>query len=439
MKYANWNNELGNPEWFLHDRFGMFIHFGLFSLAARHEWLMTTEQISPEDYQKYFEHFNPELIDMKTLAKTAKETGMKYAVLTTKHHEGFALWDTDYSDYKITNTQFKRDLVQEFIEAFRAEGIKIGLYHSLIDWHHEDFTIDGLHPQRDDEEYRKSNNTRKMEAYLDYLKNQVTELLTNYGKVDYFWFDFSYGHRDWEWSKGKGKNEWKSEEILDLVTKLQPDILVNDRLDLGLGVVTPEQYQPEKPLVKDGQPVIWEACQAMKPTWGYDRDAKDWKSSEVLLKMLIETVSNNGNFLLNVGPNAKGELDKREESRLNDIGDWMKRNSKSLYGAGQSPFTVPKDCRYTQVGSNKLYLHIYSWPLRHIHLQGLAGRVQYAQFLHDHSQVFFREFDPEEVITSTETHIDEDSVVLELPIEKPEVLVPVVEIFLKDGENEIKI
>ncbi|MFL2105264.1 alpha-L-fucosidase [Desemzia sp. FAM 23991] len=432
MKYANWNNELGKPEWFLHDRFGMFLHFGLFSLAARHEWLMTTEKISPEDYQHYFNHFNPELMDMKVLAKAAKETGMKYAILTTKHHEGFALWDTEYSDYKITNTSFKRDLVREFVEAFRAEDIKIGLYHSLIDWHHEDFTIDGLHPQREDEEYRKSNNTRKMDVYLEFLKKQVTELLTNYGKVDYLWFDFSYGHRDWGWSKGKGKNEWKSKEILDVVTELQPDILVNDRLDLGLGVVTPEQYQPVQPLEKDGQPVIWEACQAMKPTWGYDRDAKDWKSSEVLLKMLIETVSNNGNFLLNVGPNGKGELDKREESRLNDIGDWMKRNNKSIYGAGQSSFEAPKDCRYTQVGTNKLYLHIYSWPLRHIHLRGLAGKVQYAQFLHDHSEVFFREFNPEEVITSTETLIDKDSVMLELPVEKPEVLVPVVEIFLKD-------
>lgn len=431
MEYANWDNRLGNPEWFLHDRFGMFIHFGLFSLAARHEWLMTTEQINREDYQVYFEQFDPELMDMKELAKTAKETGMKYVVLTTKHHEGFALWDSKLTDYKITNTPFGRDLVREFVEAFREVGIKIGFYHSLIDWYHEDFTVDGLHPMREVETEVSKNSQRDMNRYLEYLKGQVTELLTEYGKVDYLWFDFSYGHRDWGWSKGKGDGDWRSEEILNMVMKLQPDILVNDRLDLGIGVVTPEQYQPDKPMERDGNPVIWEACHAMKPTWGYDRDASEWKSSEMLLKMLIDTVSNNGNLLLNVGPNGKGELDPREAARLKDISAWIKRNGKALYGAGKSPYIEPKDCRYTQVGEDKLYLHLFSWPLRHVHLKGLAGKIKYVQFLHDHSEVFYREFDPDEVITSTETTIAVSDAVLELPVKSPDTLVPVLEITLK--------
>lgn len=430
-KYANWTEKLGDPTWFLHDRLGLFIHFGLYSLAARHEWLMTTEQIHPDDYERYFAHFNPELMDMTDLAKKAKAAGMKYAVLTTKHHEGFALWDTQQSSYKITNTPFKRDLVKEYVGAFRAEGIKIGFYHSQIDWHHPDFTLDGLHPLREDAEARQSMDQRNMARYIDFLKAQVTELLTDYGQIDYIWFDFSYGHRDWGWSKGKGRADWQSEEILELVMKLQPNIIINDRLDLGLGVVTPEQYQPEKPLEREGKPVIWEACQAMKPTWGYDRDATEWKSSDVLVKMLIDTVANNGNLLLNVGPNGKGELDSREESRLMQVGDWMRLHQRSIYEAGQSQFEAPRDCRYTQVGEKRLYLHIFSWPLRHIHLKDLAGKVAYAQFLHDHSEVFYREFDPEEVITSTETLIDQTSVMLELPVEKPDVLVPVVEIILK--------
>lgn len=431
MAYANWQENLGNPAWFLHDRFGLFMHFGLYSLAARHEWLMTTEQITPEDYKRYFEHFNPELMDMKKMARTAKDAGTKYAVLTTKHHEGFALWDTKQSDYKITNTPFKRDLVKEYVQAFRNEGIKIGFYHSVIDWHHPDFVIDGLHPQRDDKEARNKNAQRDMSRYTDYLKKQVTELLTEYGKIDYLWFDFSYPHRDWGWSKGKGHQDWDSEALFDLAVELQPEILINDRLDLNKGVITPEQYQPDAPLEKEGLPVIWEACHAMKPTWGYDRDSNEWRSSDVLLKMLIDTVSNNGNFLLNVGPNGKGELDRRESDRLVDIGEWMRLNGKSIYGAGQSSYLAPKDCRYTQVGQNRIYLHIYSWPLRHIHLKGLAGKVDYVQFLHDHSEIYFREFDPEEVITSTETIIDIENVLLELPVEKPDVLVPVVEIFLK--------
>lgn len=430
MQYANWSEKLGNPEWFIKDRFGMFIHFGLYSLAARHEWLMTTEEIHPDKYINYFEQFNPELMDMKEIAKKAKATGMKYAVFTTKHHEGFSLWDTKYSDYKITNTSYKRDLVKEFVNAFRSEGIKIGFYHSLIDWHHEEFTIDGLHPLRNDAEARKTNKQRDMNKYLEFLKNQVRELLTDYGKIDYFWFDFSYGHRDWGWSQGKGHEDWKSKEILELVLELQPEILVNDRLDLDIGVITPEQYQPEKPLEKNGKPVIWEACQAMKPTWGYDRDATEWKSSEILLKMLIDTVSNDGNFLLNIGPTGKGDLDYREDSRLEAIGKWMRYNGESIYGATQSEYKAPKDCRYTQV-DNKIYLHVFSWPLRHIHLQGLAGKIKYAQLLHDNSEIHFREFDPEEVITSTETLIDKDSVMIELPVEKPDVLIPVIELTLK--------
>lgn len=431
MEYANWDERFGDPSWFIHDRFGLFVHFGLYSLAARHEWLMTTEQITREEYRKYFEHFNPELMDMAELAKIAKNTGMKYAVLTTKHHEGFALWDSQLTDYKITNTPFGRDLVKEFVEAFRNEGIKIGFYHSLIDWHHDDFTVDGLHPLRSHQDEVEKNAGRDMDRYIDFLKGQLTELLTDYGQIDYLWFDFSYGHRDWGWSKGKGHQDWRSEELTDLVTSLQPEMILNDRLDLGKGVVTPEQYQPDKPLERDGKPVIWEACQAMKRTWGYDRDAVDWKSSEMLLKMLIDTVSNNGNLLLNVGPNGKGELDPREHERLKDIGHWMRRNGKSLYGAMKSPYSEPKDCRYTQVGDNKLYLHIYSWPLRHIHLKGLAGKIKYVQFLHDHSEIFYREFDPEEVITSTETIIALEDALLELPVEKPDVLVPVVEITLK--------
>jgi len=430
-QYANWTERLGDPTWLLNDRLGLFIHFGLYSMAARHEWLMTTEQIHPEDYRKYFDHFNPELMDMRALARKAKETGMKYAVLTTKHHEGFALWDTQYSDYKITSTPFKRDLVKEYVEAFRAEGLKVGFYYSQIDWHHPDFTLDGLHPLRDNQAALSLSDQRNMKHYINYLKAQVTELLTNYGQIDYIWFDFSYAHRDWGWSKGKGRQDWQSEEILDLVLSLQPDILINDRLDLGIGVVTPEQYQPEKPLERNGQPVIWEACQAMKPTWGYDRDATEWKSSEVLIKMLIDTVANNGNLLLNVGPNAKGELDIREEARLNEVGQWMKYHQRAIYGAGISEFETPKDCRYTQVGDKRLYLHIFSWPLRHIHLKNLAGKVAYVQFLHDHSEIYFREFDPNEVITSTETLIDQQSIMLELPVEKPSVLVPVIEIILK--------
>ena len=203
--------------WFLEDRFGLFIHFGLYSNAARHEWVMNHEEISPDAYRKYFETFDPDLFDAKAWARAAKAAGMKYVVLTVKHHEGFCLFDSKLTDYKITNTPFKRDLVREYVDAFRAEGLKIGFYYSLIDWHHPEFPIDGYHPMRNNLEFRKAAANRDIAKYRDYLFGQVRELLTNYGKIDYLWFDFSYANKDWGWSKGKGPADWHSEELMTLV------------------------------------------------------------------------------------------------------------------------------------------------------------------------------------------------------------------------------
>lgn len=428
--YANWPEHYGNPDWFLHDRFGLFIHFGLYSPAARHEWVMTYEKIHPTTYKKYFDNFNPDLFDATKWARSAKNAGMKYVIVTSKHHEGFALWDTKLSDYKVTNTQIKRDLIKEIVDACRKEDLKIGFYHSLIDWHHPEFVIDGLHPQRDDQEFKEKSSDRDMDKYVEFLHGQVRELLTDYGKIDYMWFDYSYPHDDWGWSKGKGAVDWQSEKLEKLILDLQPDILLNDRADLNRGVTTPEQYQPSEPLSRDGKPVIWEACQTMNGSWGYHRDNLDWKSSEMLIKMLIDTVSKDGNLLMNVGPNGRGEFDFRSLDRLAEIGQWMRLHSRSIYGAGHSDYPTPIDCRYTQNG-NRLYLHIYSWPFKHIHLEGLAGKVEYVQFLHDGSELQYQEFEPNKALTHMDAAIKEGSIVLNLPVQKPNTIVPVVELILK--------
>ena len=181
----------GNTAWFTHDRFGMFIHFGLYSMAARHEWVKSNEQISDEKYDKYFRLFNPDLLDARQWAKSAKAAGMKYAVLTAKHHEGFCLFDSAYTDYKSTNTPYGKDIVKEYADAFRDEGLHVGLYYSLIDWHHPDFTIDWRHPRRNDPNAEEENKHKNMHVYAEYMRNQVRELLTNYGKNDIHWFDFT--------------------------------------------------------------------------------------------------------------------------------------------------------------------------------------------------------------------------------------------------------
>jgi alpha-L-fucosidase len=412
-------------QWFIQDRFGLFIHWGLYALPARHEWVKNLERLTDEHYERYFKHFDPDLYDPVEWARYAKRAGMRYAVITTKHHEGFCLWDSQLTDYKAPNAPIGRDLLREWVDAFRAEGLKIGFYHSLIDWHHPDFPVDGLHPQRDDVAYREQAKNRDVRKYAEYLHGQVRELLTNYGKIDVLWLDFSYSNMDWGWSKGKGKDDWQSESLMKMIRELQPGILVNNRSEVDPDFYTPEQVQPRGWVKVNDQRVTWEACQTLNGSWGYDRDNLDWKSPDLLVRMLIDSVSKGGNLLLNVGPTARGEFDPRAQATLKAIGEWMHQHGRSIYGATESEFTAPQDCRLTQ-RDNRLYLHIFAWPMKAIHLDGLASRVEYAQLLNDGSEIRMR--------TGNDAHdgySSEDTLILELPIQRPDVLVPVIELFLK--------
>lgn len=420
----------GNTQWFVKDRFGMFIHWGLYALPARHEWVKSKEEIDNESYQKYFDHFDPDLYDPRAWAKAAKEAGMKYFVITTKHHDGFCLWDSAYTDYKATNTPWGKDLLKPMVEAFRAEGLKVGFYHSLIDWHHEDFPIDCFHPLRNRKDAEKLNQTRKMERYAAYLHNQVRELLTNFGKIDILWFDFSYANSrpGFEHFPGKGKADWQSEKLIKMIRELQPEIILNDRLEIGGDLKTPEQYQPQEWVRVDGEPVVWEACQTFSGSWGYHRDESSWKSPEQLIKMLIDSVSCGGNLLMNVGPTARGEFDYRALEALKVYGEWIRRHGRSIYGCTQSELSPPAGCRYTQRGK-RLYLHVYSWPFKHIHLNDMAGKIEYAQLLNDGSEIKISEMTSDDPYVGVRQKAG--SAVLELPVEKPPVTVPVIEIFLK--------
>lgn len=422
---------MSDSSWFTHDRFGLFIHWGIYALPARHEWVKNREMIPDEVYQRYFEHFDPDLYNPSTWAQIAKEAGMKYMVVTSKHHDGFCLWDSAQTDYKATNTPAGRDLLKPMIEAFRGDGLKVGFYHSVIDWHHPEYSVDGLHPMRENLAYREANQGRDITKYREYLHAQSRELLTHFGKIDVMWYDFSYSGRDWGWSKGKGKEEWDSERLMAMVRELQPGILVNDRLEIGGDFVTPEQYQPAGKMMVGGKPVLWEACQTLNGSWGYHRDNLDWKSVDMLVRMLVDTVSKDGNLLLNVGPNARGEFEPRAIDRLKGIGEWMRLHGRSIYGCGASEFTPPRDCRYTQNG-DRLYLHIFDWPFRHVHLAGMGDRVAYAQLLNDASEIKMRVTDPAQGAQNTTMGgLTPNTLTLELPVQKPPVSVPVIELFLK--------
>ena len=423
----------GDTSWFMHDRFGLFIHFGLYSLAARHEWVKYNEAIPDSVYQSYFAEFNPDLYDPRSWAAAARQAGMKYVVLTTKHHEGFCLWDSKYTDYKITNTPYGKDALHPYVDAFRAEGLKVGFYHSLIDWHHPQFPIDGQHPMRDDPNAIALNQGRQLSQYTEYLHNQVRELMTDFGKIDVLWFDFSYPDFTYRGLPGKGKDQWQSEKLLKMVRELQPGIIVNNRLNLPKGYAdfyTPEQYQPRAWVKVDGEPVVWEACQTFSGSWGYYRDEETWKSPEQLVQMLVNTVACGGNLIMNVGPTSRGTFDARALNALNTYGDWLRVCGRSIYGCTQSELTPPQDCRFTQNGK-RLYLHIFNWPFKWIYLDHMAGKIEYAQLLHDGSQVMVKSALRDYNYEAVAQPIPEDTAVLELPVHKPAVVVPVVELVLK--------
>ncbi len=420
----------GDTEWLVNDRFGMFIHWGLYALPARHEWVKQQERMTDAQYEKYFKHFDPDLYDPNLWATAAAGAGMKYFVITTKHHEGFCLWDSKVTDYKVTNTPYGRDLLHPMVDAFRGKGLRAGFYHSLIDGHHPQFIIDDLHALRDHPDRAKMNVGREQSNYAEYLHAQVRELLTEFGKVDVLWFDFSYPNRE-GWI-GKGKDDWQSEKLYKLVRELAPHIILDDRLDLpdGWDIKTPEQYQPREWVMINGQKVVWEACQTFSGSWGYHRDEASWKSVDQLVQMLVDTVSKGGNLLLNVGPTGRGEFDARALDRLQGMGEWMKRHSRSIYGCTQAPpeFKAPQDCRLTyNPKTNRLYVHVFAWPFVHLHLDGFAGKVAYAQLLNDASEVFMK--GPEDWQSATPAPAS--TLTLTLPVKKPDVTVPVIELFLK--------
>ncbi|SDG75079.1 alpha-L-fucosidase [Mucilaginibacter sp. P25] len=412
-------------EWWKDDRFGMFIHWGLYSQAARHEWVKHNEKIDNAGYQKYFDQFNPDLFDPQKWAKQAKAAGMKYAVLTTKHHEGFCLFDSKFTDYKAPNTKAKRDLVREYVNAFRAQGLKVGFYYSLLDWHHPQYTIDEIHPQspadKSDASYAKLNKGRDMAKYRQYMRDQITELLTKYGKIDILWLDFSFPRKD---GHGKGKDEWGSVELLKLIRKLQPGIIVDNRLNLeeykdGADFETPEQVSTAELAKYRGK--TWETCQTFSGSWGYYRDENTWKTHRQLLDLLITSVSNGGNLILNVGPTARGEFDYRATRALDSLAYWMHANSKSVYNCTFAPDTykIPEGTKLTyNKAAGKLYIHLFNYPQGKLVLPGYKGKIKYAQFLNDSSELLYKDGSG-------------DDLELTLPAQKPPYEIPVIELTLQ--------
>jgi alpha-L-fucosidase len=427
-------------KWWTEARFGMFLHWGLYALPARHEWVKSRERLTDAEYQKYFEQFNPDLYDPREWARTARAAGMKYFVVTTKHHDGFCLFDSKFTDFKAPATTAGRDLIAPLVQAMRGEGLKIGFYYSLLDWHHPEYPVDRNHPQAGDAAFRERAKGRDIKKYAGYMRDQVRELLTNYGTIDYLFLDFSFPGED-----GKGRDDWESEKLLALIRELQPGILVNDRLDLldtpgGWDFRTPEQFMPQAWVTMNGRNVPWETCQTFSGSWGYHRDEGTWKSVRQLVVMLIEVVSKGGNFLLNVGPTARGVIDGRAQERLEGIGRWMRLHDRAITGCTQAPDEIPKPANAFLTynpAAKRLYVHVLEWPIGTLTLDKLGGKIRYAQLLNDASEVPFRDAaNPRDLgymgfLPGDRKEADRGAVVLRLPALKPDAEVPVIEIILK--------
>lgn len=383
-------------KWFREARFGMFIHWGLYAIPARGEWVRSIEQMPEEEYLPFFEEFDPIDFDPKKWAKAAKAAGMKYAIMTAKHHDGFCLFDSKLTDYKSTNTKAGKDLVREYLEAFRAEGLKVGLYYSLLDWHHPDYPHygDANHPMRNCE--AEQNEGRDFSRYLDYMHGQVKELCTEYGKIDIMWFDFSYGDLRGE--------AWRATELVNMIRTYQPDVILDNRLEVsgeGFGsiatdnptvysgdYVSPEQIIPPNGLKSEsGRDLYWEACITMNDNWGYCAADKNFKPASTIIKKLVECVSKNGNMLLNVGPDARGNIPEESLQILSEIGKWMKKNSASIYRCGGTELPKPENGRITRNG-NRIYYHVMENSIGSVPLYGIPrDKVKAVRLLCDGSEL----------------------------------------------------
>ena len=342
--------------WWREARFGMFIHWGLYAIPAGQwqgkkasglgEWIMNSAKIPASEYEKLAAQFNPVQFDAQKWVSIAKDAGMKYIVITSKHHDGFCLFDSKFNDYNIMSTPFRRDIMKELSGAAAQQGVRMCWYHSIMDWHH---------PQAKGPEFPQ--------YVQNVLKPQLRELLTNYGKIGVLWFD------------GEWIPEWTDTQGHDMVAYLrgiQPDLIINNRVskarkgmegmskdpgaagDFG----TPEQQVPAT-----GIPgADWETCMTMNNTWGYRSDDSNWKSSRELIRMLIDTASKGGNLLLNVGPTAEGVIPEASVQRLADIGKWMKVNGEAIYGTSASPFNKQLPWGRCTQKPGKLYLHVFDWP-----------------------------------------------------------------------------
>ncbi|HZT38152.1 MAG TPA: alpha-L-fucosidase [Bryobacteraceae bacterium] len=339
-------------QWWHQAKFGMFIHWGLYSVLGRHEWAMENEGIPVAEYEQLAKQFTPRPNAAREWAKLARRAGMKYMVMTTKHHEGFCLFNTKLTDYCAPKQACGRDLVKEFVDAARGEGMRVGFYYSLMDWHHPDGA-------------RCASDEAARRRFVDYIHGQVRELCTNYGKLDILWYDVAWP---------LDADGWESVKMNQMVRELQPDIIINNRSKVPEDFDTPEQR------IQASRGRAWEACMTMNDSWGYQRADDNWKSPKTIVRNLVTCARDGGNYLLNIGPKPDGSVPEESVRILSDVGRWMDRNGVAIYGADPCEVKRSSYINFSRKG-NTLYLHVYYWPGSTVAVGGLQTKVKSARLL----------------------------------------------------------
>lgn len=340
-------------KWWIEARFGMFIHWGLYAIPARGEWVMFFERIPKSEYAKFARKFNPKRFNADEWVSLAKEAGMRYIVLTTRHHDGFCLWDSKVSDFTSVKSAAKRDFIAEYVEACRKAGLRVGFYYSLLDWRWPEYW-EG--PTKNPEGWAK---------FREYVHEQVRELMSNYGKIDILWYDGAWPYTS---------EDWQSQRLNSMVRSLQPDIIINNRSGL------PEDFEtPEQQIRYFDRP--WESCMTIDESWwGYHAGDKHLKSPLEIIRLLVRCVAGNGNLLFNVGPKADGSIPEKYKRRLKVVGEWLKKNGESIYGAGAAPFGASHLGLVTAKG-NVIYVHVLYWPGKEACVAGIKNKVVKAHLL----------------------------------------------------------
>ncbi len=343
--------------WWHAARFGMFVHWGLYSQLGRHEWVMNRERIPTPEYEKLAITWRPGPDPAREWARLAKEAGMRYMVLTTKHHEGFCLWDTQQTEYNAVRRGPRRDLVAEYVAAAREFGLKVGFYYSLMDWHHPD----GARCATDEAARRR---------FLDFTQGCVRELCTHYGQIDLLWYDVAWPLETPE--------RWESLEMNQMVRGLQPHILINNRSQLAEDYGTPEEHvTPEQA----GR--AWEACMTFNGSWGYMPISPDWRSAREVVGLLNAATAGSGNLLLNIGPAPDGSVPPEAVERLSAVGRWLEPNREAVYGqvdrvAGRLE-SMPTGL--WSLKGNTAYFWVTRWPGPELAIGGLRVPVVKASLL----------------------------------------------------------